>query len=251
MNNTSMNTDMDPDTLAAFVDGELSPEQAARVVIHLADHPQDQAYVDELMAANVALAQAFAAPLSEPVPAAIHAAIMGASANVVPLRPRGWRPDVRMVTYAALAVAAALAMVAVLPPLATNPGDGLAIGPVAAGSALDSALTTLASGTPLALEGGAEVMILATLPTPTGHCREVEVLHHEANRLDLGIACRSDGTPWIVEAMLSETLASSGTDGFVPASGAEAQSLQFALDRLGAGETLLPAAEADLLAKGW
>lgn len=246
-----MNTKMDPDTLAAFVDGELSPEQAARVVMHLADHPQDQAYVDELMAANVALARAFAAPLAEPVPAAIHAAIMGASANVVPLRPRGWRATVRPVTYAALAVAAALAMVAVLPPLTSNATEGLAIGPVASGGALDAALTTLASGTPLALEGGAEVMILATLPTPTGHCREVELLHTTANRLELGIACRSDEGPWTVEAMLSETLASSGADGFVPASGAEAQSLQFALDRLGAGETLPPEVEADLLAKGW
>jgi anti-sigma factor RsiW len=85
-----MMTVMDKDRLAAFVDGELSPEEAAAVVLHLADTPVDQAYVDDLFAANEALAQAFGAPLSEPVPEAIHAAIMGPSAatNVVAFRPR-------------------------------------------------------------------------------------------------------------------------------------------------------------------
>ncbi len=49
------------DPLAAFVDGELSPEEAAEVVMHLADHPADQTYVDDLFAANAALAEAFSA----------------------------------------------------------------------------------------------------------------------------------------------------------------------------------------------
>ena len=47
---------IDRTRLAAFVDGELSPEEAAAVVMHLADHPADQAYVDDLFAANAALA---------------------------------------------------------------------------------------------------------------------------------------------------------------------------------------------------
>ena len=47
---------MDRARLAAFVDGELSPEDSAAVVMHLADHPADQAYVDDLFAANAALA---------------------------------------------------------------------------------------------------------------------------------------------------------------------------------------------------
>ncbi len=41
-------TVMDKDRLAAFVDGELTPEEAAAVVMHLARHPDDQAYVDDL-----------------------------------------------------------------------------------------------------------------------------------------------------------------------------------------------------------
>jgi len=33
-------TALDKHRLAAFADGELSPEEAAALVIHLADHPQ-------------------------------------------------------------------------------------------------------------------------------------------------------------------------------------------------------------------
>ena len=65
-------TAFDKDRLAAFGDGELSPEEAAAVVMHLADHPDDQAWVDDLIAANETLAAAFAAPLHEPVPEAIR-----------------------------------------------------------------------------------------------------------------------------------------------------------------------------------
>jgi anti-sigma factor RsiW len=38
-----MTPPMDRERLAAFVDGALAPEDAATVVMHLADHPQDQA----------------------------------------------------------------------------------------------------------------------------------------------------------------------------------------------------------------
>lgn len=57
---------MDKQHLAAFADGELSPEEAAAVVMYLADHPADQAWVDDLMAANAALAQAFSTPCTNP-----------------------------------------------------------------------------------------------------------------------------------------------------------------------------------------
>jgi len=90
-------TVMEKDRLAAFVDGELSPEEAAAVVIYLADHPQDQAYVDHLTAANVALSQAFAAEVDEPVPDRLRHLIMGkkTAALVLPfgLESRGTASD--------------------------------------------------------------------------------------------------------------------------------------------------------------
>ncbi|MEO0751691.1 MAG: zf-HC2 domain-containing protein [Pseudomonadota bacterium] len=246
----TLQTVMDKDRLAAFVDGEMSPEEAAEVVMHLADHPEDQAYVDELMAANQALAQAFDAPLNEPVPAKIRETIMGAEPDgiVVPFRRR---PLAMAGAGLALAASVALAVV-ILPVLRNGYSDTqLALGPVAEDTALDRALENLPSGIPEAMESGPEIMILATLPVPDGFCREVEVIDEDADRLDFGIACLGE-TGWSVEVTLSEPLSSSGTeDGFVTASDTEVQSLQPFLDRLGAGLPLDAEAEADAIAQGW
>ncbi|MEM1075924.1 MAG: zf-HC2 domain-containing protein [Pseudomonadota bacterium] len=241
-------TVMDKDRLAAFVDGEMSPEEAAEVVMHLADHPEDQAYVDELMAANQALAQAFDAPLHEPIPAKIRDTILGVvlDETVVPFRRRP-------VAKAALALAASVALaVVILPELRDGSSDTLlALGPVAEDTALDLALENLPSGVPEALESGQEIMILATLPVPDGFCREVEVIDEDADQLHFGIGCLGE-TGWTVEVTLSEPLSSSGAeDGFVTASDAEVQSLQPFLDRLGAGLPLNAEAEADAIAHGW
>lgn len=243
-------TVMDKDRLAAFVDGELSPEEAAEVVMHLADHPGDQAYVDELMAANQALAQGFDAPLHQTVPDKILKTIM-VEESVEKVLPFRRRPVAFAGAGLALAASVALGVV-ILPELRGGSSDTLlALGPVAEDTVLDRALSTLPSGVPEALESGQEIMILATLPVADGFCREVEVIDDAADRLDFGIACL-DETSWTVEVTLSEPLSSSGTeDGFVTASGAEVQSLQPFLDRLGAGPTLDADAEADAIAQGW
>ena len=39
---------MNKQTFAEYIDGELSPEAAAKVVLHLADNPEDRLYVDGL-----------------------------------------------------------------------------------------------------------------------------------------------------------------------------------------------------------
>ncbi len=230
--------------LDAFVDGELSPEDAAQVVIHLADHPDDQAYVDNLMSANEYLAQSFGAPLHEPVPAALRARIMGRSepATVIPFRrrPIGW----------VVALAAAVTGVAVLT-LQPVPGERLSVGPVADSGMIETALNTLASGVPQEIGRATDLMILATLPVTDGFCREIEVIDRTAERLELGLACKRQDDGWIVEAVLSEPLSASASDGFAPAGGTELQGLQPFLDRAGAGAALQPAAEAMLMADGW
>lgn len=244
-------TAIDKERLAAFADGELSPEASAEVVMHLADHPEDQAYVDELMTSKEVLAAAFATPLHEPVPPAIHDAIMG-TRETVQVIPFHSKPAVRTLAGLAIAASVALAVIA-LPQLSgMQPSDGrLAIGTVRNGSALDSMLDTLPSGTPTALGEDREVMILATLPVESGFCRELEVIDAPANRVDLGIACRQDAL-WRIEVTLSEPLSATGSeDGFVAASGTEVQSLQLFLDRLGAGMALDPMAEAAAIDEGW
>lgn len=241
---------IDRTRLAAFVDGELSPEEAAAVVMHLADHPADQAYVDDLFAANAALAQAFAAPMAEPVPDSIRNAIITpvapttATAQVIAFRPRP------AFVAGGLAIAASLAAAIVLfQPAAPST---LALGPVAEGSALARALETLPSGTVLSDTDSRDLMILATLPTPSGPCREVEAVDRAASQIELALACRTANTGWQVEVVLKEPLtAAIGEDGFVAADGAEVQGLTPFLDQRNAGLALSPDQEAALIARGW
>ncbi len=241
-------TVMDQSRLAAFVDGELSPEEAAEIVLHLADHPQDQAYVDALMTANEALSQAFSDPLDEPVPNAIRETVSGKSktANVLPFRKRS-------VVWLGTGLAAVLALAVTIGPELAGPNDALrlAVGPVENGSALATSLDHLPSGVPETRNSEQSLMVLATLPVNDGYCREFEIISYEDERVDLGIACfQSDG--WVVEVTMSEPLSATGTeDGFVTASGTEMQGLMPFLDRLGAGDALAPAQEASLIERGW
>lgn len=244
----SVETVMDKTRLAAFADGELSPEEAAEVVLHLADHPQDQAFVDDLMAANEALSQAFAAPLTEPVPQVIEEIVLGKreTAQIIPFRAR---PSV----WVGTALAASLALAIVAGPEIFVPASPprLAIGPLDTTSELADVLSNLPSGVPEVLSNGQDIMVLASLPTTDGFCREFEIIDQSAARIDLGIACRS-AAEWAVEVTLAEPLAASGTEnGFVTASGAEMQGLIPFLDRLGAGAALDPAQEADMIERGW
>lgn len=241
---------MDRERLAAFVDGELSPEEAAAVVLHLADHPADQAYVDDLFAANAALADAFGAPVTERVPETILATIdvAAARAAILPfrLRPVG--------VAAGLAMAAALTAVVVL--LRPEPGPTLALGPVMGGSALAEALDLLPSGVVTELPDGREMMVLASFAVEGGHCREVEVLDRAAVEVELGLACQGDAVVgghggWQVEVVLKEALGREVEDGFVTADGAMAIGLSPFLDQRGAGLALTPEEEAAAIGAGW
>ncbi|MEX0348112.1 MAG: anti-sigma factor [Paracoccaceae bacterium] len=241
-------TMMDKSRLAAFADGELSPEEAAEVVLHLADYPQDQAYVDNVIASNESLSQAFAAPLGDPLPQAIENTILGKPETAV-IAPFPKRP----VVWVGTALAAALALAAFTGPSIFTPAQPprLAVGPLTGGSSLSEALNSLPSGITSSEDADQELLILATLPIADGFCREFEVIDRSDERIDLGIACMTAGT-WVVEVTLTEPLASSGTeDGFVTASGAEMQGLIPFLDRLGAGNALAPEDEAALIARGW
>lgn len=238
--------------LAAFADGELGPEEAARVVLHLADHPADQAHVDELMAANAALQQAFAAPLAESVPDRFRDLILGAPpAQVIPF-PRRVLASARTGWLAAgLAAAAALAAVAVLAPQgAPVPGALLAAGPVGADSDLGALLAATPSGEARALGADRSLTVLASLPAAQGFCREVELIDRAAATLSVALAC-TQGAGWSVAVVVTEALPTATAQEIVPASGAASADLGPWLDRVGAGLVLDPAEEARLIARGW
>jgi hypothetical protein len=239
-----MTTAMDKDRLAAFVDGELTPEEAAQVAMHLADHPADQAYVDDLYAANEALARAFAAPLHQPVPDGIMGAIMGGAApNVVPFRRR-----IPLVA-GGMALAASLIAVALLLPGLTAGPDGIALGPVAAADPVVQTLNTQPSGVPVALSDGRQSMVLASFAMPDGRfCREFELVDAARGRVDFALGCRSDG-PWIIEAVIAEVVVEG--QGYVPADGGEANTLTSYLQRSGEPELLDADAELAAIQRSW
>lgn len=237
---------MDRARLDAFADGELSPEDAAAVIMHLADHPEDQAYVDDVMAANAALAGAFRAPMDEPVPSAILATIMGkpaANRTRPPLSARS-----RWIALGGM-IAASVALAAVLLPRegrGPSPADHFA-----GGAALQAHLDHLPSGRTVALNGGQELTILASLPVTGGHCREAEIIDRTAARLTMILAC-TEGTDWSVKVAMTEALPEAAAEsGFVPAGGTETETLGPWLDRLGAQSALDATQEAAAIARGW
>lgn len=246
-----MTRTMDKEELAAFVDGELSPEEAAAVVLHLADHPADQAYVDDLFAANAALADAYGAPVGERVPDAILATIDGAAvrAAILPfrLRPVG--------IAAGMAFAATLFAAVVL--LQPKDQPTLAIGPVMGGSALAEALDLMPSGEVAALPDGREMMVLSSFAVANGYCREVEVVDLAGDQVELALVCQGaevqgGNAGWQVEVVVQEALPSAAPGaGFVAADGAMIAGLTPYLDQRGAGLALTPDEEAAAIAASW
>lgn len=166
-----------------------------------------------------------------------------APAAIIPFRPR------RKVAFAGLALAASVALAAMLLPRKAD--LELSVGRVVDGSDLHGLLRTLPSGKTAELGNGRELTILSTLPTETGHWREVEVIDRSASRLDLALACQvNDG--WQIEVALSGALPEAVSEqGYGPADGMESEAPGQWLDRLVAGLALDPQTEAALMARGW
>ena len=250
-------TTMDKARLAAFVDGELSAEDAAEVVMHLASDPVDQAYVDELMALNVMIADAYDAPLREPVPPAILATIVAngeesvKKAPVISLADRR-RPN-RFFTWGGAALAAGITVFLVAPEL-TEPGAAaVAVGPLAADHAQSLALNELDTGRSRKIGDDAEFSVTASFETrDKGVCREFRITREGKASFQVGVACPTPDVSgaWTVEvadAVFSEKAATS----FTPASGEEADPVGAFLDKADAGRALTPDQEADARSNGW
>lgn len=258
-----MDAVMDRQTLAAFVDGALSPEDSAGVVMHLADHPEEAAHVDALMELNALLGEAYAEPLHEPAPERIVAAILGPAARgtgesgairVGRGDPRGgWRQRLgkspKSAVAALLAVAAVFAVV-IGPGRFSEPVQILGA-PPSVDEDLRAALETAPSG-PVGTETPQRITLVGTFLDRTGQpCREYELLDPEAMALTQGVACRSGDGEWQTEVSVASRIDPvADRDAFVPASGAagDPEALDRALDRLGAGMTLSPAEERALIA---
>jgi hypothetical protein len=242
------------ETIAAFVDGTLDPEEATRVAIHLADHPADRARADALFEANRLLALAFDEPMRVATPERLRRLIeTGSGATVLPFRRRG---GAALAAGAATALAASVALFLGVGGFdrGPTPAPGLAAGPAPASSALHAALETAPSGEVRATDEGAALAVVATFRDAAGrYCREIERRDPTKGAVERGLACRGD-RGWTVEVAVAEPAqVAAGGDGFAPASGARdgAAALDAALDRLGAGIAFDATAEAAAMAAGW
>lgn len=243
---------IDAARLAAYVDGALEPEEAASVVIHLADDPEDRRRVEQLTELNAILVAAYAAPLAEPMPERIRRIVEPSS--VVPIRAR--RSVLPMAAIVLSAAAAGIVLVVGLtgsldlPRLDGAPG----VGPVEKGSELHAALETSPSGMGVSFPDGDEVTLIATfLDGQRRPCREFELLHQTDSAFSRGIACRGPDGGWAIAVVVSEpSVTEAGAEaGYVPAAGAVDAALTGALDVLGAGISLTPEAERALIDGGW
>ncbi len=250
-------TAMDKSRLAAFVDGELSPEDAADVVMHLADHPADQAYVDDLMVLNVMIADAYDAPLHEPAPDAILATI---AANDEPSSQPSKVisfPMSRLARKPAAwglggALAAGLATFVIMYESGTGDPGRVALGPLLSDHAQTYALNELGTGQTRRFEDETEFSVTASFQTDTmGVCREFRVTR-DSGRFDVGVACpaKGDGGDWVIEVV--DIVGSDDTaTSFTPASGAQADPIGDFLDNVGAGRMLTPEEEEAARTAGW
>ncbi|MFT3691065.1 anti-sigma factor family protein [Paenirhodobacter sp.] len=234
-----MTTDhrIDPLLLHAFADGALSPEDAARVVIHLADHPEDQQEVDRIMALNAMLARACSGPMSEPVPEAIRRTIFGGPRRA----GGGWQ---NRLVLAGMALAAAVAVVALLPPTS---GMKLVPGLLSARSPVAQALDEIATGAPRLVAEGTALSVLASFRVEGGYCREF-ALRDDADE-QVGLAC-TGAEGWTLRA--HRTVAAPETaEGYVPAAGEAGDPIGEMLETLGAGPALTPQEEQQARDAAW
>lgn len=258
-------TDYADETLMAYADGELDPAQTADLDRAVA--------MDSDLAARVAL--------FGDTREAVRTAALGASASDV---PNALRERVLAMTRAAQAAPATPAPVpAPVPvtekrlPVAANSntpawasarvaiaasvaallfgiggfqlGRGETAGPATLlavsqpiGPEIAEGLSRVASGDSIALaDGGAQVTMVSSFDVGGDLCREFELTRGEGSA-NLVIACRQDGawTPNLIVAT-----ASSGGDGYVPASSTE--TIDAYLSSIEAGAALSPEDEAQRL----
>lgn len=255
---------IDRGTLDAFVDGALSPEDAARVVMQLADAPAAQAHVDATMELNALLGAAYDAPMTERIPERIRSVFerhevlhSGKTGKVVAFR----QAVRRGLPYLGGAIAAGVvfALSATIWP-GTEPEAVQIAGPVASGTTLFEALETRHSGVAIPGERGNEIAVIATfLDRNQRPCREFEVVHRTDGTATRGVACREVTRDWTVAFAATRPLAppppaesattAEGT--YLPAAGVTDAAVSGALDALGAGISLDPAQEDALIVGSW
>jgi len=250
LNDTTMATER----LEAFVDGELSPEDAATVLMHLANSPEDRAYVERLERVNQALTDLYAAPLALPVPEDLRRCILGPDADWTRAansrrapRPAWLRAGAAMAASIALVVGLSLTRDA-------PPGFRVSTGTVLPGTPLREVLDRKPSGEPRSV--GDEVVLIVVGTFFDGRnrpCREFEAVRAVEREMEHAIACRTPAGEWYVELAVTQPVVADAASptAYAPAEGPGSAALDEALNALGAGMFLSADEEHRLLSSNF
>jgi hypothetical protein len=244
---------MPRERLEAFVDGELAPEDAATVLMHLAASPEDRAYIERLERVNRALTDLYAAPLALPVPDDLRRRILGPESDWSRAgSARSGRRRAWLVAGAAMAASVALAVGLSLTREAGRPGFRISAGPVGAGTPLQEVLDRQPSGMPRALSDATLVVVGTFYDRDERPCRELEAVRATERTTERAIACRGTTGAWHVELAVSQPFGEDASGpAYAPAEGPGAAALGGALNALGAGMFLSADEEHRLLSSNF
>ncbi len=256
-------TQLTDEILVAYVDGELSAEEAAKVEQALKSDQRVREAVQVFRDTADWSRRAYDDVLHEPVPDRLINAASGEADRFAPSAPQS-APAPRS-RIAGLAVAASIALA-----IGVGGGFGLfqltaandtgASGPLMVGTVDDSgalhlALESAASGTLIAAGNGGNVMPLTTFFGRDGrHCREFQAVTAGPAGLGaaFGIACRQPTGSWHVEAVGAPPAATpAGSDRYQWASGSNDDPMRVLIDAMSEAGPVSLEDEAALLSGGW
>lgn len=228
----------------AWLDGELPPEEAARVEAKVAADPELSRLADEHRTMTTWLKQSFDTVAEAPLPESLQRAVAPVGAEVIDLAARRkpqiplfFRPATQWAAMAATLVVGVLCGVLVSPDSTSSPVD-IRGGNLYAAGAVDQALDRqLAS----AGSGGAVRVGLTFRDEAGSVCRTFETAAAS------GLACRGDDG-WGVRGMFAAPEGSNSE--YRMAAGADPRLMEL-VDSTIAGEPFDAAAEAEARRRGW
>lgn len=216
--------------LAAWLDGALSPKEAAAFEAELAADPQLAARAANWRANDAFLAGALAPLAASPIEPELLASMGLAAPTAANDNPPWWR---RHALPLGGAVAASLAVALLLVQPGGQPRDALSL-----------ALDTTPALSPARLADGRVIEPTLTVRAADGRwCREFR------SSGTVSLACRKDGR-WTIEGEVRGSgPAASGDVGL--AGGSDSAALDAAYRKIGASDPIAAEREAELIGKGW
>lgn len=248
------------ETLSAYLDGELPPDQRAALELELGRDPALREQLERFRGVMALMRQEFGDETDEPVPETLIQAARDlangqrTATNVTPLPQRarapalGWRLP--------LAACIALVIGGIAGGTFQSWRDAEKFGTVMATldagriestNPLHAALESAPSGTSVTTADRSRLHMILTFAAKDGrYCREFDVA--TARAASVGVACR-DNESWRVEILLAAKPQDLG--GYQPASGYNARAFDDVVSALMKDDPLALSKERELIATGW